>query len=219
VAELLFFSGTMDSGKSTLALQMEHNHRARGKAGVIYTKFDRAGEAVVSSRLGLSRKAREVTDTLNFWEDVVGLQTLGDRVDFLVCDEAQFYTPEQIEQLARLVDDMDIDVFAFGISADFRTQLFPGSKRLIEIADRVHVLQVEALCWCGQRAIHNARLVDGVMVVEGDQVVVGDTRPAGAGDVEYEVLCRRHYSRRMTSYAARAAALSPDVLPFGDAPA
>ena len=168
----------MDSGKSTLALQMEHNHRARGKAGVIYTKFDRAGEAVVSSRLGLSRKAREVTDTLNFWEDVVGLQTLGDRVDFLVCDEAQFYTPEQIEQLARLVDDMDIDVFAFGISADFRTQLFPGSKRLIEIADRVHVLQVEALCWCGQRAIHNARLVDGVMVVEGDQVVVGDTRPA-----------------------------------------
>ena len=216
VAELLFFTGTMDSGKSTLALQMEHNHRARGKGGLVYTKHDRAGAAVVSSRLGLSRVAREVTDTLDFWSDVVRIRTEGHRVDFLVCDEAQFFTPDQVEQLARLVDEMDIDVFAFGISADFRTELFPGSKRLIELADRVHILQVEALCWCGRRATHNARVLDGVMVVEGDQVVVGDTRPAGTGVVEYEVLCRRHYMRRMTSYAAQAAALSPDVLPFGD---
>ncbi|MEI2825422.1 MAG: thymidine kinase [Dermatophilaceae bacterium] len=214
MAELLFFTGTMDSGKSTLALQMEHNHRARGKAGLVYTKHDRAGAAVVSSRLGLSRVAREVTDALDFWADVVRIRTEGQRVDFLVCDEAQFFTPVQVEQLARLADEMDIDVFAFGISADFRTELFPGSKRLIELADRVHILQVEALCWCGRRATHNARVLDGVMVIEGDQVVVGDTRPAGSGVVEYEVLCRRHYMRRMTSYAAQAAAISPDVLPF-----
>ena len=103
---------------------------------------------------------------------------------------------------------------AFGITADFRTELFPGSRRLIELADRVQLLQVEALCWCGRKATHNARIVDGVMVVEGEQVVVGDTAAASTGLVEYEVLCRRHYMRRMNSHAARAASPSPDTLPF-----
>ena len=135
-------------------------------------------------------------------------------MDYLICDEAQFYTPAQVEQLARLVDEMGVDVFAFGITADFRHRLFPGSQRLIELADRVQVLQVEALCWCGPRATHNARVVDGAMVVEGEQVVVGDTSPGEPATVEYEVLCRRHHMRRMTSHAARAASLSPDVLPF-----
>jgi thymidine kinase len=214
VAELVFFNGTMDCGKSTLALQTHHNHAARGRAGLIFTKLDRAGTAVLSSRLGLSTPAREVTDDLDLWEDVVGVATAGSSIDYLICDEAQFYTSAQVEQLARLVDEMDVDVFAFGITADFRATLFPGSQRLIELADRVEQLQVEALCWCGRRATHNARVVDGVMVVEGEQVVVGDTSPAAAGVVEYEVLCRRHHMRRMTSHAARAAALSPDVLPF-----
>jgi thymidine kinase len=215
VAELVFFNGTMDCGKSTLALQMHHNHAARGRAGVIFTKLDRAGTAVLSSRLGLSTPAREVTDDLDLWDDVVETATAGGRVDYLICDEAQFYTPAQVEQLARLVDEMGLDVFAFGITADFRATLFPGSQRLIELADRVQQLQVEALCWCGRRATHNARVLDGVMVVEGEQVVVGDVSPASSGLVEYEVLCRRHHMRRMTSHAARAAALSPDMLPFG----
>jgi thymidine kinase len=215
VAELVFFNGTMDCGKSTLALQMHHNHAARGRAGVIFTKLDRAGTAVLSSRLGLSTPAREVTHDLNLWDDVVETATAGGRVDYLICDEAQFYTPAQVEQLARLVDEMGLDVFAFGITADFRATLFPGSQRLIELADRVQQLQVEALCWCGRRATHNARVLDGVMVVEGEQVVVGDVSPASSGLVEYEVLCRRHHMRRMTSHAARAAALSPDMLPFG----
>ncbi len=108
---------------------------------------------------------------------------------------------------------MAVDVYAFGITADFRTRLFPGSQRLVELADRVEVLQVEALCWCGARGTHNARTVDGVMVVEGDQVVVGDTT-AASGQVGYEVLCRRHHTRRMTAHAARAVTLSPDVLPL-----
>ena len=214
MSELVFFSGTMDCGKSTLALQMDHNHAARGRAGLIFTKLDRAGASVLSSRLGLSTSAREVTNALDFWEVVVAFATAGHRVDYLICDEAQFFTPRQIEQLARLVDEMDVDVFAFGITADFRAELFPGSKRLIELADRVQVLQVEALCWCGNRATHNARVLRGVMVVEGEQVVVGDTTPARTGEVEYEVLCRRHYMRRMTAQAARSAAASPDVLPF-----
>ena len=179
--------------------------------------MDRMGESVLSSRLGLSTTALEVTDDVDFWDAVVEFATAGSRVDYLICDEAQFYTPEQVEQLAKLVDEMGVDVFAFGITADFRTQLFPGSRRMIELADRVQVLQVEALCWCGRRATHNARVVDGVMVVEGEQVVVGDTKPGGdlsAGLVEYEVLCRRHFMRRMNSTAARAAASSPDTLPF-----
>lgn len=216
MAELVFFSGTMDCGKSTLALQMDHNHRARGKTGLIFTKLDRAGENMLSSRLGLSTQAIEVTEGLDFWDEVVRTATAGGRVDYLICDEAQFYSPEQVEELARLVDEMGIDVYCFGITADFRTELFPGSRRLIELADRTQVLQVEALCWCGRRATHNARIVDGVMVVEGDQVVVGDTGDgaAAAGHTEYEVLCRRHYMRRMNSAAARVAAESAEVLPF-----
>ncbi|HRC41889.1 thymidine kinase [Nostocoides sp.] len=220
MAELLFFSGTMDCGKSTLALQMDHNHRARGRAGLIFTRLDRAGTATLSSRLGLATGAIEVVEGLDLWDVVVAALMGGAKVDFVICDEAQFYTPEQIEHLARVVDELDIDVFAFGITADFRTQLFPGSRRLIELADRVQVLQVEALCWCGRRATHNARIVDGAMVVEGEQVVVGNTADAPEGlagnqsVVEYEVLCRRHYMRRMNSHAARAAALSADVLPL-----
>ncbi len=216
MAELVFFSGTMDCGKSTLALQMEHNHRARGHDGLVFTRHDRAGEAVLSSRLGLARAAMEVTDTLDFWDVVVEHATRGRDLRFLICDEAQFYTGGHVEQLARVVDEMDIDVYAFGITADFRAQLFPGSQRLIELADRVSTLQVEALCWCGRTATHNARVVDGQMVVEGDQVVVGDvaevTEQLDDGLVEYEVLCRRHYMRRMTSFAARATSQHP--LPF-----
>ena len=212
MAELVFFSGTMDCGKSTLALQLDHNHSARGRGGVIFTRNDRAGTDVLSSRLGLRHPAVEVTDTTDFWDDVVVRRTHGERVDCLVCDEAQFYTTRQVEQLAQLVDEMGVDVYAFGITADFRTRLFPGSARLIELADRVEVLQVQSLCWCGARATHNARTVDGVMVVEGEQVVVGDTD--ASVDVGYEVLCRRHHMRRMTVAVARAVASTPQTLPF-----
>lgn len=214
MAELVFFTGTMDCGKSTLALQLDYTHRQRGRRGLAFTRFDRMGEAVISSRLGLSAPAIEVDDRLDFWERLVAHQSGGARVDFLICDEAQFYTPAQVEQLARVVDEMGIDVFAFGIMADFRTQLFPGSKRLVELADRVERLPVEALCWCGRRATTNARVVDGQMVTEGEQVVVGDTDAAAPGLVEYEVLCRRHFMRRTTSHQARVTGPSPDVLPF-----
>lgn len=207
----------MDSGKSTLALQMDHNHRARGREGRVFSSRDRAGEAVLSSRLGLSVPAIEVNEGFGFWTYVVDELTRGGRVDYLVCDEAQFYTRTQIDDLAKIVDELEVDVFAFGILTDFRTELFDGSRRLMELADRVHTLQVEALCWCGRRATHNARTEDGVMVTEGDVIVVGDVedpdRPAPT--VGYEVLCRRHHRRRMTAATAKASALSPDVLPFG----
>ncbi|MGW7006307.1 thymidine kinase [Streptomyces sp. NPDC054933] len=212
MSELVYFCGTMDCGKSTLALQIEHNRSARGLQGLIFTRNDRAGAGVLSSRLGLSTKAVEAPDGFDFYGYVVGHLSGGGRVDYVIADEAQFFAPEQVDQLARIVDDLELDVFAFGIATDFRTRLFPGSQRLVELADRIEVLQVEALCWCGARATHNARTVDGRMVVEGAQVVVGDVNQA-QGEVGYEVLCRRHHIRRMTAAAARAAALSPDVLP------
>ena len=215
MAELLYFTGTMDCGKSTLALQMDHNHKARGRLGRIFTSHDRAGESVLSSRLGLSAEAVEVRTEFDFWDYVVNELTAGGRIDYVVCDEAQFYSPLQIEQLARLADELQIDVFCFGILTDFRATLFPGSARLVELADRMELLQVEALCWCGERATHNARTIGGEMVTEGEQLVVGDIVSLDH-EIAYEVLCRRHHRRRLTQARARAT-LSPEVLPFGGA--
>jgi thymidine kinase len=217
VAELHFYTGTMDSGKSTLALQTNHNHAARGRVGRMFTSRDRAGTAMLSSRLGPRHEAIEVDEGFHFWRYVVDELTRGARVDYLICDEAQFYTRDQIDQLAKIVDELQLDVFAFGILTDFRSQLFPGSGRLVELADRTHVLQVEALCWCGKRATHNARTEDGVMVVEGEVIVVGDVEQAGesAPEVAYEVLCRQHHRRRMTAARAHAVALGAEPLPFG----
>ncbi len=216
MAELTFFTGTMDCGKSTLALQLDHNHVARGRAGLIFTSQDRAGESLLSSRLGLTIEAIEVPPDFSFWRYVVDALTGGARIDYLVCDEAQFYTPSQVDDLARVVDGLQIDVFAFGILTDFRTRLFPASARLVELSDKVNMLQVEALCWCGRRATHNARTVNGEMVVEGEVIVVGDTEPqiSAPEEIGYEVLCRQHHRRRMTTARAQSAALSPDVLPF-----
>ena len=199
MAELVYFSGTMDSGKSTLALQTHHNHSSAGRRGLVFTRNDRAGKARISSRLGLETVAIEADDNLNFYAFVQKEIAAGNKLDYLICDEVQFYQPIQIEQLAALVDDFEMDIFTFGITADFRTALFPGSKRLYELADRVNVLQVEALCWCGKRATHNARLINGQMVTEGEQVVVGDTSPQAPFAVTYEVLCRKHHMKKMPS--------------------
>jgi thymidine kinase len=202
----------MDSGKSTLALQTAHNHESRGRTGIIFTSQDRAGKGVISSRLGLQSPALEIDPSIDIHKYVVDQLSMGKRVDYIICDEAQFYESEQIDQLARIVDGLSIDVFAFGILTDFRTSLFPGSARLVELADRVNTLQVEALCWCGARATHNARTVGGVMVVEGEQVVVGDVAPGN--EVAYEVLCRRHHMRQVTARGSRAAHISTEPLPF-----
>lgn len=210
--ELVFHTGPMDCGKSTLALQFDHTQSTHGRQGRIFTSRDRSGEARISSRLGLEAPATEVDEGFDFWAHVIAQLVAGRRVDYLVCDEAQFYTGEQVEQLARIVDELQIDVYTFGILADFRTRLFPGSQRLVELADRVETLPIGPLCWCGAKGTHNARTVDGLMVTEGSQVVVGDTE---TGDVRYEVLCRAHHRRRMTATRARAT-LGEDPLPFGE---
>ena len=210
--ELVFFCGTMDCGKSTLALQIEHNRSARGLQGMIFSRDDRAGEGKLSSRLGLVTDAVEVGDGQDLYGHLV--DHTGQLVDLFRSEELRLVGDHVVRAAAlrEVVDDLSLDVYAFGITTDFRSKLFPGSQRLVELADRVEVLQVEALCWCGARATHNARTIGGVMVVEGAQVVVGDVTHS-ADEVGYEVLCRRHHRRRMTSASARAGALSPDVLP------
>ncbi len=194
MATLRFSFGTMGSGKSTLALQIHHNLASRDLKGLLLTKLDRDGTQI-TSRLGVSAPAIEVHPTL----DIVALVTAYAPLSFLVCDEAQFYTVEQCDQLARVVDEFGVDVFAFGLITDFRGLLFDGTKRLLELADDRVALQVEARCWCGQRATHNARLVNGRVVYEGETVVVGDTedepeQPLFGDVVRYELLCRRHYA-------------------------
>jgi len=211
MAELIYFTGPMDCGKSTLALQVAYTESTAGRQGRLFTMLDRSGEAAITSRIGLSSPAIEVTAEFDLWQYVVYELTGGRRVDYLVCDEAQFYTPVHIDQLARVVDELQIDVFCFGILTDFRTELFPASRRLVELCDRMELLQVRPRCWCGEPATHNARTVNGVMVTEGTQVVVGDTMDA---DVAYQVLCRRHHRRRVTAQVA-AVTLSPEPLPFG----
>lgn len=214
MAEFIFYAGTMDCGKSTLALQMDHNHATRGRSGIVFTRLDRAGHSVLSSRLGLEVAAVEVEPDFNIRDYITELLVQGQRIDYLICDEAQFYAPEQVDDLAFLVDELDIDVYAFGIMTDFRTKLFPGSARLIEVADRVQYLQVEALCWCGSRALHNARTVNGLVTTDGDQVLVGDV--SGTDVISYEVLCRRHYRLKLTAKNSQLDLRNQMNLPFVD---
>jgi thymidine kinase len=193
MSTLRFSFGTMGSGKSTLALQIHHNLATRELFGLLLTCLDRDGHQV-TSRLGVAAPAIHVEPDL----DLHALAVVHWPIHYMVCDEAQFYTPQQCDQLGRVVDDLEVDVYAFGLITDFRGQLFDGTKRLLEIADERVPLQVEARCWCGSRATHNARVVNGAVVYEGETVMVGDTADQSAqrlfGDtVRYELLCRRHY--------------------------
>ena len=184
---LRFSFGTMGSGKSTQALQIHHNLTHGGLKGALCSMLDRKG-ARVSSRLGVSAEAVVIDPTIDL-SDIAFNN--GQPLDYMVCDEVQFYTPQQIEQLASVVDQLGLDVFAFGLLTDFRGRLFDGTARLLELADVAEAIQCEARCWCGDRATHNARVVDGVQVYEGELLVVDD--PEQAPDVRYELRCRKHW--------------------------
>ncbi|MEE6259986.1 thymidine kinase [Plantactinospora sonchi] len=190
-AALKFFWGPMDCGKSTMALQMNYNHARQGRRGLVLTRIDRSLGPQITTRIGLAHEAIEVTDDLDLCELVRSRLADGLRIDYLICDEACFYTVRHVEQMAELVDCYDIDVFAFGLATDFRSCLFPAAQRLLELADEVTRIQVEVLCWCGRQGLLNARVVDGAVVREGEQVVIGDT--VDEAEVRYQVLCRQHY--------------------------
>ena len=201
-AHLTFFHGPMDCGKSTLALQVDHNQHRQGRHGLLLTQGDRSAAPQISSRVGLSRPAIEIDAGTDLRLLVRDRWADGQRVDYLIVDEAQFLSPGQVDQLAELADESHVDVYAFGLTTDFRTSLFPGTRRLLELADVVSRIQVEVLCWCGLPGLLNARVVDGVMVRSGETVVVADTAPAelpgesaDSPAVRYQVLCRRHHVR------------------------
>ncbi|RLK59068.1 thymidine kinase [Actinokineospora cianjurensis] len=211
---LRFYYGPMDCGKSTLALQVDHNHARQGRVGVLLVRMDRSGRPQISSRIGITRPAVEVSAAADLRGLVRARWSAGQRVDYLIVDEAQFLTPAQVDQLAELADDYQVDVYCFGIATDFRGRLFPGASRLVELADELRPVQVDVLCWCGLPARFNARVVAGQVVREGDTVLVADTADtadtetgqsttegdeivSGSGTVgatvRYQVLCRRHF--------------------------
>lgn len=198
-ATLKWHFGPMNAGKSTLALQLDFNLAQCGRQGIRFTCLDRAGNAVISSRLGIEAHATEVHPELDLAQAVRAVIAGGRNVTYVIADEVQFYTPAQVEQLADIVDHLGVEVSAFGLATDFRSVMFPASQRMFEIADEHISLPVHARCWCGDIARMNARIVEGKMATEGAQVVVGDVADS---DVYYAVLCRRHFRRGAVSGAS-----------------
>lgn len=193
MAVLTLTYGTMAAGKSTMALQLCWQLRQTRDDVEMWTFGDRSGGGRVTSRMGIDAPAIAI----NPGEDLAAqsARVLRDGIKILVIDEVQFASEAQVEQLSLLVDDHGVDVHAFGLGADFRVQLFPGTARLFAYADEVHEVPLAAYCWCGARGRCNARLIDGVVVREGDQTVLGDVT-VGKGPmptVTYQVLCRRHW--------------------------
>ncbi len=184
----------MGSGKSTQALQIRHNLTTRGLSVLLTTQLDRQ-VGKVSSRLGVAAEA-EIVDSSVDLHRMAQQVHMACGLDAMICDEAQFYEPRQIEQLARVVDELGVDVYAFGLLTSFQGELFGGTARLLELADVRSELQVEARCWCGARATHNARIVNGEQVYAGALKVVGDTavdEPDEIHEVRYELMCRHHW--------------------------
>ena len=194
MAELTFTYGTMAAGKSTLALQLCWQLR-EGRSGVaLWTFGDRSDEGMVTRRIGIEAAAEAVAPGGSLEQQVEDLVARG--VKILVIDEAQFASVEQIDELARVVDERGIDVHAFGLGADFLLNVFPASARLFAIADWSHELPLTSSCWSGQKGRCNARVVNGVVAREGTQFVTGDV---SEGAVHYQVLCRAHYRRGQLS--------------------
>ena len=194
MAKLRFFFGTMGSGKSTQALQIRHNMSARCLQVILTTQLDRQ-VGKVSSRLGVAAEA-EIVDPHVDLHELARRRCETTGLDAMLCDEAQFYEPRQIDQLARVVEELDVDVYEFGLLTIFQGELFSVTARLLELADERSELQVEARCWCGSRATHNARLVNGVQVYTGALKVVGDTAADDTDEdveVTYDLMCRRHW--------------------------
>ena len=188
MAELTFTYGTMAAGKSTLALQLCWQLREGRSDVALWTFGDRSAEGMVTSRIGIEAEAEAVSPQSDLQVPIEKL--FDDRIKILVIDEVQFASVEQIDELARLVDDHGIDVHAFGLSADFLLNIFPGSARLFSIADWAHELPLTSSCWCGRKGRCNARVVNGAVAREGDQFFFGNVLE---GVVHYQVLCRTHY--------------------------
>ena len=186
MAKLYFKYGAMGSSKTAQALITKYNYEENDMSvWLLKPSTDtRDGVATVRSRIGLEAKAQIATpDT-----DVYALfrDTRAYHCNVIIVDECQFLTPAQIEQLRQIVDDFDIPVLCFGLRTDFLTRLFPGSQRLMELADCIE--EIKTMCDCGAKATVNARISDGLIVTEGAQVVLG-------GNDSYIAMCHRCYIR------------------------
>ena len=187
MTKLFFRYGAMNSGKSTAVLQVAHNYEERDQRVVLVkSSVDTKGDDQIVSRLGVTRRADLL---LSPGQDLrAALQALSARIYGVGCvliDEAQFLTPEQVDQALAIAVLDEIPVVAFGIRTDFRTKAFPGSQRLMEVA---HSLQeMKTICRCGNKAIFNARLGEHGIIREGEQVMIDGE------SARYEALCARCY--------------------------
>lgn len=184
MAKLYFRYGAMGSSKTANALMVAYNYAERGQRALLVKPAldDRDGVNVMASRIGLSQPCISVEELMRMDDETLR------RYDCVVVDEAQFCTKEQVERLTDLVDVLDVPVVAYGLRTDFQRNLFPGSMWLLAWADVIE--EVKTVCWCGRAATCNARFDEhGVMVTEGDQVVLG------AND-NYTAVCRRHHKLR-----------------------
>ncbi|MBQ8137514.1 MAG: thymidine kinase [Clostridia bacterium] len=178
MAKLYFRYGAMGSSKTANAIMVEYNYTERGqRVLMLKPRLDnRDGERTVMSRSGLKTECRfvEELDDLNVRE-----------YHCLIVDEAQFLTKAQVEKLVNIVDTLQIPVICYGLRTDFQNNLFEGSKWLLAWADTIE--EIKTICWCGRKAICNARIVNGRVVKEGDHILLG-------GNSQYVSLCRKHFT-------------------------
>ena len=183
MAKLYFRYGAMNSGKSTLLLQTAHNYQERGMNVVLMKPSkDKKGDECIESRLGVNRKVDYLIGDDESILDIVSTLT---NISCILVDEAQFLNPKQVDELLKVTIYYDIPVICYGLRTDFKTNGFPGSTRLLEIAHSIE--EMKTICRCGNKATFNARFIDNKLVTEGDQVAID-----GFG-VTYESMCPKCY--------------------------
>ena len=185
MAKLYFKYGAMGSSKSANALITKFNYEERGMKVLLIkpSADDRYGKDCVASRIGLKEKAVIVSPDTN----ILALYSSKKDIDVIIADECQFFTSDQIDQMRYIVNSYDVPVLCFGIRTDFRTNLFPGSRRLFEIADSIQ--EIKTICSCGNKAIVNARIdKNGKVVTEGDQILIG-------GNDKYIAMCHKCWTK------------------------
>ncbi|WP_299724161.1 thymidine kinase [uncultured Tateyamaria sp.] len=190
MAKLYFHYSTMNAGKSTVLLQAAHNYRERGMEPYLLTARldDRAGAGRIASRIGIGAEADMFTPDDNLFDRLAARQEAGP-VACVFVDEAQFLTEDQVWQLARAVDDLNLPVMCYGLRVDFLGKLFPGSATLLALADEMR--EVRTICHCGKKATMVIRRdAEGRTLADGAQVQIG-------GNDTYVSLCRRHWREAM----------------------
>lgn len=186
MAKLYFYYASMNAGKSTNLLQADFNYRERGMVTMLWTAaLDTRSEGMIRSRIGLEANANRFTPGTDLWEEV-NARHAGTPLACVLVDEAQFLTPQQVWQCARIADEGGIPVLCYGLRTDFRGELFPGSAALLGIADAL--IEVKSVCHCGRKATMNLRVSEA-----GDAVKAGAQTEVG-GNERYVALCRRHFS-------------------------